>query len=162
MKSGTPGQPSAPALSEHPGYCLVGYSIANRRAFEVRMKTQGELEAAICEGIIRFEQEYMGRGPKDIHTHLIGDLLVVRLRAVLTAAEQQLVKTLPVEKGRGLLKQVRTQLMETARPTLEAMVQEITGTKVVSLHHDISTATGEEVVLFTLAEPPVFREARRG
>ena len=126
------------------------------------MKTQGELEAAICEGIIRFEQEYMGRGPKDIHTHLIGDLLVVRLRAVLTAAEQQLVKTLPVEKGRGLLKQVRTQLMETARPTLEAMVQEITGTKVVSLHHDISTATGEEVVLFTLAEPPVFREAKRG
>ena len=126
------------------------------------MKTQGEIEAAICEGVGRFEQEYMGRGPKEIHTHLIGDLLVVRLRGVLTAAEQQLVKTLPAEKGRGLLKQVRTQLMETARPALEAMVQEITGTKVVSLHHDISTVTGEEVVLFTLAEAPAFREAKRG
>jgi len=126
------------------------------------MKTQGEIEAAICEGISRFEQEYMGRGPKDIHTHLIGDLLVVRLRGVLTAAEQQLVKTLPSEKGRGLLKQVRTQLMETARPTLEAMIQDITGAKVVSLHHDISTTTGEEVVLFTLAEAPFFREAQRG
>ena len=126
------------------------------------MRTQGEIEAAICEGVGRFEQEYMGRGPKGVHTHLIGDLLVVRLQGVLTAAEQQLVKTLPAEKGRGLLKQVRTQLMETARPALEAMVQDITGAKVVSLHHDISTLTGEEVVLFTLSEPPALREAKRG
>ena len=126
------------------------------------MKTQGEIEAAICEGVGRFEHEYMGRGPKDIHTHLIGDLLVVRLQGVLTAAEQQLVKTLPAERGRGLLKQVRTQLMETARPSLEAMVQDITGVKVMSLHHDISTQTGEEVVLFTLAERPALREPKRG
>ena len=125
------------------------------------MKTQGEIEAAICEGISRFEQEYMGRGPKDIHAHLIGDLLVVRLQGVLTAAEQQLVKSLPAEKGRDLLKQVRTHLIETARPVMEAMVQEVTGVKVVSLHHDISTVTGEEVVLFTLAESPLFREAKK-
>ena len=126
------------------------------------MKTQGEIEAAICQGISRFEQEYMGRGPKEIHAHLIGDLLVVRLRGVLTAAEQQLVKTLQADRGRGLLKQVRTQLVEAARPALETMVQDMTGVKVVSLHHDISTATGEEVVLFTLAAPPVFREVKRG
>ena len=125
------------------------------------MRTQGEIEAAICEGIARFEQEYMGRGPKDIHTHLIDDLLVVRLQGVLTAAEQQLVKTLPAEKGRDLLKEVRSQLIETARPVLESMVQEVTGVKVLSLHHDISTATGEEVVLFTLVEPPSFRETKK-
>jgi uncharacterized protein YbcI len=130
--------------------------------FEAFMKTQGEIEAAVCQGINRFEQEYMGRGPKDIHAHLIGDLLVVRLQGVLTAAEQQLVKTLPSDRGMGLLKQVRTQLMETARPSLETMVQEITGVKVVSLHHDISTVTGEEVVLFTLAAAPVARESKRG
>ncbi|HZU39288.1 MAG TPA: DUF2294 domain-containing protein [Gemmataceae bacterium] len=121
------------------------------------MRTQGEIEAAICDGITRFEQEYMGRGPKDIRAHLIGDLLMVRLRGVLTAAEQQLVKTLPPEKGRDLLKQVRAQLIETARPILEAMVQDVTGAKALSLHHDISTVTGEEIVLFTLAEPPAFR-----
>ena len=125
------------------------------------MKTQGEIEAAVCEGISRFEQEYMGRGPKDIHSHLIGDLLVVRLRGVLTAAEQQLAKSPPTEKGRELLKQVRTQLIETARPVLEAMVQEVTGVQVLSLHHDISTVSGEELVLFTLAEPPGFRETTR-
>jgi uncharacterized protein YbcI len=125
------------------------------------MKTQGEIEAAICEGISRFEQEYMGRGPKDIHTFLISDLLLVRLKGVLTVAEQQLVASLTAEKGRDLLKQVRIQLIETARPVLEAMVQRVTGIPVISLHHDISTTTGEEVVLFTLAEPPHFRDIKR-
>ncbi len=125
------------------------------------MKSQGEIEAAICEGITRFEQEYMGRGPKDIRAHLIGDLLVVRLQGVLTAAEQHLVRSLPAEKGRDLLKQVRTHLLETARPLLEAMVQDITASRVVSLHHDISTATGEEIVAFTLSEPVSFRETRK-
>jgi uncharacterized protein YbcI len=125
------------------------------------MKTQGEIEAAICEGISRFEQEYMGRGPKDIHTYLIGDLVVVRLKGVLTVAEQQLVASLTAEKGRDLLKEVRTQLIETARPVMEAMVEKVTGIEVVSLHHDISTTTGEEVVIFTLAKSPSFREAKR-
>lgn len=121
------------------------------------MKTQGEIEAAVCKGMSHFEQEYMGRGPKDIHAHLIDDLLVVRLQGVLTAAEQHLVRTLPVEKGRDLLKQVRTQLIEVARPALETLLQDITGVKPISLHHDISTLTGEEIVIFTLAEAPRVR-----
>lgn len=125
------------------------------------MKTQGELEAAVCEGITRFEREYMGRGPKDIHAYLIGDFLVVRLEGVLTAAEQQLAKSPPDGKGRELLKQVRVQLIETARPVLEAMIQDVTNVKILSLHHDISTLTGEEIVIFTLAESPLFREPKR-
>jgi uncharacterized protein YbcI len=125
------------------------------------MKTQGEIEGAISEGMSRFELEYMGRGPKDVHAHLIDDLIVVRLKGVLTAAEQHLVKTLSAERGRELLKQVRSHLVETARPTMEAMVMDITGVKVLSLHHDISTQTGEEVVLFTLAEPPLIRETKK-
>jgi uncharacterized protein YbcI len=60
-----------------------------------------------------------------------------------------------------LLKQVRIQLIETARPVLEAMVEGVTGVKVLSLHHDISTVSGEEVVLFTLADSPVFRETKK-
>jgi uncharacterized protein YbcI len=80
---------------------------------------------------------------------------------VLTAAEQQLVKTLPAEKGRDLLKQVRTELVEAARPLLEAMVEAVAGVRVVSLHHDISTRTGEEVLLFTLAGEPGVREVRQ-
>jgi uncharacterized protein YbcI len=124
------------------------------------MHTSGEIEAAVCEGMSRFQQEYMGRGPKDIRTHLIDDLLVVRLQGVLTAAEQHLVRTLSGEKGRDLLKQVRTHLIETARPALEAVIAEITGAKVLSLHHDISTTTGEEIVLFTLSGVPQFRAVK--
>ena len=125
------------------------------------MKTTGQIEAAVCQAMSRFAQECMGRGPKDVHTHLIGDLIVVRLQGVLTVAEQHLLKSLQAEKGRDLLKQVRTQLIETARPIMEAMIQEITDIKVLTLHHDISTVTGEEVILFTLAESPIIREAKK-
>jgi uncharacterized protein YbcI len=41
------------------------------------------------------------------------------------------------------------------------MVQEITGVKVVSLHHDISTVTGEAFVILTLAEPPPYHQAKK-
>ena len=92
---------------------VSGPTMPRGNAWGFTMRTQGEIEAAICQGMGRFEQEYMGRGPKDIRTHLIDDLVVVRLQGVLTAAEQHLVKSLPAEKGRDLLKQVRTHLLET-------------------------------------------------
>jgi uncharacterized protein YbcI len=125
------------------------------------MKSQGEIEAAIGAGINRFEQEYMGRGPKDIETHLIGDLVVVRLKGVLTAAEQHLAQTLPADKGRDLLKQVRTHLVESARTVMASMVAEITGLDVLSLHHDISTVTGEEIMIFTLIGSPDMRSLKK-
>lgn len=124
------------------------------------MLTQGEIEAAICKAMSQFEQEYKGRGPKSINAYLMGDFVVVRLQGVLTVAEQQLVRTRPPEKGRDLLKQVRIQLIETARTTLEAIVRDITQIEVLSLHHDVSTATGEEFVIFTLAAPPAFRVSK--
>ena len=125
------------------------------------MKTQGELEAAICQSMSRFQMEFMGRGPSDVHAYLIDDLLVIRLSGVLTSAEQHLVRTLPADKGRDLLKQVRSHLIETARSTMEAMVLEITGVSVLSMHHDISTMTGEEVVIFALTGSPLFRETKK-
>src|SRR5207248_11666691 len=111
---------------------------STRLAQEVPMKTVGEIEAPISQRMSGFEQEYLGRGPKNVHTHLFRDCLVVRLQDVLTPAEQHLIAAFAAEKGRALVKQVRTQLMETARPILEGMVKEITGVNVLSLHHDIS------------------------
>jgi uncharacterized protein YbcI len=125
------------------------------------MKTRREIETAISDGMSRFEQEYMSRRPADVRAHLIGNLLVIRLKNVLTEAEQHLASTLPAGKGRDLLKQMRKELIETARPNLEKMVQEITDIKVVSLHHDISTVTGEKIVLFTLARSPLFRQTKK-
>jgi uncharacterized protein YbcI len=148
-------------LSCRPGPALARAPNRTRDDLDVAMKTQAGIEAGICEGMTQLVQEYIGRGPKNIQAHLLGDLIVVRLVGVLTVAEQHLVKTLPSEKGRDLLKNVRTHQMETARPLLGAMVQEITGAKVLSLQHDISTVTGKEVVIFTLAGPPRFAKPRR-
>jgi uncharacterized protein YbcI len=125
------------------------------------MRTRGEIEAAIGAGVTQFQQEYLGRGPKDIRTYLLGDIVLVRLQGILTAAEQHLVKSMPAEKGRDLLKQVRTHLIEVARPTLMSMIETTTGTVPVSLHHDISTVTGEEVIVITLSAAPEIREAKR-
>ncbi len=125
------------------------------------MKTQGEIEAAVCRGMAKFELEYIGRGPEEINAYLIGNLLVVRLRGVLTAAERGLVKTMAPEKGRDLLKQVRTHLIEQAQPLLTTMIYDITGVRSISLHYDISTVTGEEFVIFSLTQAPQFRENKR-
>jgi CheY-like chemotaxis protein/uncharacterized protein YbcI len=127
-----------------------------RKERESRILTQAESEAAICEGIIRFQEDYLGWGAEQIRIYLIKDLLVVRLQGVLTVAERQLAKSLSPEKGIALIKQTREQLLELARPMLESMIHEVVGVKVLSMHHDVSTVTGEEVVLFSLTEAPRF------
>jgi len=170
------------------------------------VRSQGEIEAAVCDGIAKFQQEFLGRGPRDIHAHLIGSLLVVRLQGVLTPAERQLIAPRhdPLAaarlvgaaadgadddggadafrgdghaaghangrgvgsgndsgNGRFLLKQVRAHMMATGRPRLEAIVEEAVGVKLVSVHHDISTVTGEEVLVFSLAAPPACRVKKK-
>jgi CheY-like chemotaxis protein len=116
--------------------------------------TQAESEAAICDGIIRFQEEYLGWRAEHVRAYLIKELLVVRMTGVLTLAERQLGKSSSLEAGRDLIKQVRRQLLEVARPMLESLVHEVTGVKVLSLHHDISTVTGEEVIVFSLVGAP--------
>ena len=130
-----------------------------RRDRESGVLTQAESEAAIDEGIIRFQKEYLGWGSErteKVRVHFIKDLLVVRLLDTLTVAERQLAKSLSPEKGRDLIKQTRASLLELARPMLESMVHEVVGVKVLCMHHDISTVTGEEVVVFSLTEAPRF------
>jgi len=119
--------------------------------------SQGEIEAALGEGVSRFMQEFMGRGPKSVRVHLLADLVVVRMQGVLTAAEQHLAVALPGFKGRELLKSVRTHLVETSRARLEEMVKQASGIACLSMHHDVSTVTGEEVFLFTLVAIPKLR-----
>jgi uncharacterized protein YbcI len=119
-------------------------------------KTKGQIEAEISKAIIRFEKEYMGRGPDEAKTYALDDLIIIRLKRVLTLAEHQLAKPGDSISGRTLIKQVRAELLEKARPSLEALVRDITGAKVSSLHTDISTVTGERIIVFTLAAPLVF------
>ena len=109
--------------------------------------TKGQMEAQISTAIINFEKEYMGRGPKEIKTYIIKDMIFIRLKGVLTPAEEQLAKTF---EGANLIKKVRVQLLESAKVLLNSIIKEITGYNVISLHTDISTKTGERIIVFTL------------
>ncbi|HTN02083.1 DUF2294 domain-containing protein [Planctellipticum variicoloris] len=116
------------------------------------MKSQYDIEAAIGIALTQFEQNYMGRGPKRIDIRLIDDCLLCRMHDVLTAVEQYLAKSTPPDTECNLLKEIRTRRIKAARPALESLVERITGNKVVSLQYDINTVSGDEIVLFVLAE----------
>ncbi len=114
-------------------------------------KTKGQLEAEISEAFIKFEKEYMGRGPRETKTYLVDDMVIVRHKGVLTPAESQLAKAPDPEKGCSLIKQVRRELIEKSRPLLEQVILDAMGeVKIVSMHMDISTLTGEKIIIFTL------------
>lgn len=111
------------------------------------MKTKGEIEAQISQAIVQFELDYMGRGPKEAATYVVDDMVLVRLKGVLTPAEQQLTKT---PDGGELVKKMRSTLIEKARFLLYEVVGDITGSKIVDLHTDISTSSGERIFVFIL------------
>ena len=113
----------------------------------MQKKTKGQIEAEISEAIIKFEKEYMGRGPKETKTYIIDDMIFVRLKGVLTPAEEHLSKT---DEGSTLVKKARVNLLEGAWALLEKIVLDITECKILSLHSDLSTKTGERVIVFTL------------
>ncbi len=108
---------------------------------------KGQLEAKISEAMIKFEKEFMGRGPIETDTLIIKDAVLIRLKGVLTPAEEQLTKT---SEGADLIKKTRVQLLEGARALLDNIILNITGCKTKSLHSDISTKTGERVIVFIL------------
>ena len=118
-------------------------------------RIKGQIEAEISEAIIKFEVEYMGRGPEETKTIIIDDNIFIRLRGVLTPAEKKLAST-DNYRGRDLIKQVRQELIEKARPLLDTIISDITGGKVKSLHTDISTSTGERIIVFTLDKKMYF------
>lgn len=109
--------------------------------------TRGQAEAEFTRSIIQFEKEYLGRGPVDARTFFIKDMVLVRLRGLMTPAEQKLAET---SDGRSLVKETRRQLFESSRPLLEDIVRRVTGAELVSLHTDMSSRTGERIIVFSL------------
>lgn len=109
--------------------------------------TIGQIEAQISDAIIKFEKEYMGRGPTETKTYILRDMVVVRLKGVLSPAEKKLAKT---AVGADLIKKTRVQLIEGAKDLLDKIISDITKLKITSLHSDISTKTGERIIIFTL------------
>ena len=113
----------------------------------VNGRTKGEVEAAIRNAIIKFEQEFMGRGPDDVKAFIVRDMVVVRLKGVLTPAERQLAKT---PDGVDMVRRLRQNLIAQGRDKLSDQVSELTGAKSVALFTDIDTQIGERLFVFTL------------
>jgi len=110
-------------------------------------KTKGQLEADISAAITQFEKDHLGRGPKEARTFIIEDMVLIRLRGVLTPAEEKLAKD---ERGAQLIKQMRMRLIESSQPLLIQIIEEKIGAKIITVHTDISTSTGERVFIFGL------------
>jgi uncharacterized protein YbcI len=113
----------------------------------MKRKTRGEAEAEFTRAIIKFEKDFLGRGPVDARTFLLHDMILVRLQGILTPAEYKLAEK---PEGKTLVKETRRQLFETSRPLLENIVREVTGCNLISLHTDMSTKTGERIIVLTV------------
>ncbi len=110
-------------------------------------KSKGQLEADISAAVTQFERDHLGRGPKEARTFIIQDMILIRLKGVLTPAEEKLAAE---KDGAQLIKQVRMRLIESSRPLLEQIINEKTGAGVRTLHTDISSRTGERVFVLCL------------
>lgn len=110
-------------------------------------RTKGEMEAAIRNAIVKFEQDFMGRGPEDVRAFIVRDMVMVRLRGVLTPAERQLAKT---ADGIEMVKRLRQNLIAQGRERLCEQMVDITNTKVAALYTDIDAQLGERIIVFTL------------
>jgi len=113
------------------------------------VQTKGQMEAQIATAITQFDREHLGRGPHEVRAWIIQDMILIRLQGVLTPAEEKLARD---PEGHRLIKEVRRQLVEGSRDMLDAMIQQITGLQVVSLHSDMSIKRGERIIVFPLTD----------
>jgi uncharacterized protein YbcI len=109
--------------------------------------SKGEVETAVRNAVIKFEQEFMGRGPEDVRAFILKDIVLVRLKGVLTPAERQLAKT---SEGVEMVRRLRQTLIAQGRERLCQQMDEITGAKTTGLFTDIDTQLGERIIVLAL------------
>ncbi|MBK8824093.1 MAG: DUF2294 domain-containing protein [Anaerolineales bacterium] len=112
----------------------------------MKTKTRGEAEAEITQAVVKFEKEYLGHGPLDARTFFVNDMVLIRLRGVLTAGDRKMAET---REGQALLKETRRHLFESSIPIFEEMIVQVIGCKLISLHTDLSSKTGERIIVIT-------------
>ncbi len=106
---------------------------------------KGQMEDEITKAMILWEKEYMGRGPTEARTDIIRNMVIVTLKGILSQAEKHLATN---KEGMILIKKLREQLVYQRRSELDDIIYRITQTKVLSIHSDLSTKTGERIFVF--------------
>ncbi|WP_216828301.1 DUF2294 domain-containing protein [Alkalihalobacterium elongatum] len=112
-------------------------------------KKKGLLESEISKTLTQWEKEYLGRGSVQVKTDILRNLLIIQLKGILTPAEQALTRS---ETGMLAVKRNRSELIETGSADLKKLIHEMTGVEAKCFHTDISTRSGERIIVFTLAE----------
>jgi uncharacterized protein YbcI len=110
-------------------------------------KTKGQMEAEISDAMVRIQRERTGRGPNQAHAYILEDMAIVRMQEVLTPAERALTGN---PHGQSLVKQFHQQMHEIARKDHEQIIEAHTGCRVTSIHSDVSTKSGEQIVIYVL------------
>ena len=106
--------------------------------------TKGQIEAQLSEAISKFELDYMGRGPDQIRTIILQDMIIIRQNGFLSISEKNLAQS---KDGVELVKKVRTSLFESSRDMLESIIKSILDLEIISTYSDVSTKTGEKIII---------------
>lgn len=110
-------------------------------------KSKGFIEAEISKAITQWEKEFLGRGSLSVKTDILRDMIIVNLQGILTPAEYLVCET---KEGMLSIKRIRSDLIESGIEDLKEIILTITGEEVKSFFTDISTRTGERVMVFKL------------
>lgn len=109
--------------------------------------TKGACESKISKAITQWEKEYLGRGSLSVKTDILRDMIIVDLQGVLTPAEYSVCET---QEGLLSIKRTRSKLVESDMDHLYQMIFEITQQEVKSFHTDLSSRTGERMMIFKM------------
>ncbi|MFC6400359.1 DUF2294 domain-containing protein [Mammaliicoccus sciuri] len=109
--------------------------------------TKGACESKISKAITQWEKEYLGRGSLSVKTDIIRDMIIVDLQGVLTPAEYSVCET---QEGLLSIKRTRSKLVESDMDHLYQMIFDITQQDVKSFHTDLSSRTGERMMIFKM------------
>ncbi|OIJ13427.1 hypothetical protein BKP37_10665 [Anaerobacillus alkalilacustris] len=116
---------------------------------DTSLPKKGQLESEISKSITQWEKEYLGRGPIQVKTDIVRNMIIVHLKGILTPAERELTKT---ETGMLSIKKIRADLVETGNEQLKEIIYQSTGEPVESFYTDISTRNAERIIVFMLKE----------
>ncbi|TYS68114.1 DUF2294 domain-containing protein [Sutcliffiella horikoshii] len=111
------------------------------------MKSKGSIESEISKALTQWEKDYLGRGSVSVKTDILRDMIIVNLKGVLTPAELTICST---KEGMISIKRTRSDLVESGVEGLKEIIKNITGEETKSFYTDISTVTGERVMVFRL------------
>jgi len=94
----------------------------------------------------------------NIVSNISNNMLLVMIGNTFTLLEEESIKRNDI--SRLMFKDARSRLLSSNKIELIEIIHHNTGVGVSSIHHDISTVTGEEAFVFSLKDKPHCKSAK--